>query len=118
MAKGKPASKVSKGANGRKNHGPKRHLDHDIFPKATRMGIAKTGLLSKYYSFDGFCVSMQARGVRADYKLLWARFCAIPCSDRAAQREFFANAKQIAQDEMKKLKKTADAVKKVANAVK
>jgi len=117
MAKGKPVSKVSKGANGRKNHGPKRHLDHDVFPKATRMAIAKTGVLNKYSSFDDFCISMQARGVRADYKLLWARFCTIPCTDRAAQREFFANVKQIAQDEMKKLKKTGDAVKKVANAV-
>ena len=104
MAKGKPASKISKGTNGRKNHGPKRHLDHDAFPKATRMELAKMGLLSKYYSFDGFCLSMQSRGVRADYKLLWARFCMIPNNNRAAQREFFANAKQIGENEMKKLK--------------
>lgn len=114
MAKGKPASKIAKGAKGRKNHGPKRHLDHDIFPKAMRMEMGKAGLLSKYSSYDDFCVSMQARGVRADYKLLWAEFRALPVMDkkgnllpnaREIQNNFFKNAKQIGMDAMKKQKK-------------
>ena len=98
MAKGKPTSKIAKGANGRKNHGPKRHLQHDIFPKSLRMEIGKSGLFSKYDSFDSFCVAMQARNVRADYRLMW-----LPGA-KVAMKEFFDNAAQIGANVMKKAK--------------
>ena len=113
MAKGKPTSKIAKGANGRKNHGPKRHLQHDIFPKSLRMEIGKSGLFSKYDSFDSFCVAMQARNVRADYHLMWAEFRSIKTTDasgeplpgaKVAMKEFFDNAAQIGVNVMKKAK--------------
>ena len=102
MAKGKPTPKITKGAKGRKNHGPKRHLDHDIFPKALRMSMTSCGVLDKYGSYDSFCLAMQARGVRADFRIMWSEFC--NCKNKAAQDAFFANAKQIGLDVMKKQK--------------
>ncbi len=112
MAK-KPSPKTAKGFE-HKKHGPKRHLNHDYFPQALRMDMAQHGVLTKYNSFDSFCVSMQARGVRADYKLLWAEFRALKTMDkngeplpnaREMMRDFFVNAKQIGIEAMKKQKK-------------
>lgn len=114
MAKGKPTSKISKGASGRKNHGPKRYLNHDIQPKALRMSIAKSGALSKYHSFDSFCLYLQSKGVRADYRMLWAEFRAIKTFDKngeplpdaqARLKDFFLNINEIAAQTMKKAKK-------------
>lgn len=102
MAKGKPTSKIAKGASGRKNHGPKRHLNHDIAPKALRMYIERCGALDKFGSFDSFCLSMQARGVRADYRLMWNEFS--KCKNRDEQVAFFANAKQLGIEATKKQK--------------
>ena len=118
MAKGKPASKIAKGANGRKNHGPKRHLNHDVYPKALRMMFGRCGVLDKYSSFDSFCLSMQARGVRADMGLMWKAFREIPVNDkngkplpdaRARLNDFFRNAKQISVEVMQNQKKEAKA---------
>lgn len=103
MAKGKPTSKIAKGAKGRKNHGPKRHLHHDIAPKALRMATAKSGVFSKYYDYDSFCLAMQARGVRSNTQVMWDEFRRLGkvdkdgnwIDDRAAQKEFLANAKEI-----------------------
>ena len=121
MAKGKPTSKIAKGAKGRKNHGPKRFLHHDFYPKATRMNLASCGVFNKYSNYESFCLAMQSRGIRTDHPILWNRFQSIKMVakdgdwvyNRAAQDEFFRNAKQIAAEihaeEKKKSKKGAKA---------
>lgn len=121
MAKGKPTSKLAKGASGRKNHGQKRFLHHEFSPKATRMSLAACGVLSKYSNYESFCLAMQGRGIRANHPALWNRFQSIKMVakdgdwvyNRAAQDEFFRNAKQIAAEieaeERKKSKKGAKA---------
>lgn len=121
MAKGKPTNKIAKGANGRKNHGPKRFLHHDIYPKATRMDIASSGALSKYDDFSSFCLAMQARGVRSDLDLMWGKFKSIKMIknangewifNRVAQDQFFKDAKNIASQlaaDSKRKKKGAKA---------
>lgn len=119
MAKGKPSPKITKGAKGRKNHGPKRHLHHSISPKALRMQIAGTGVLSKYNDYDSFCLAMQARGVRSNTQIMWAEFCRLGkkdqnggwVEDRAAQKAFFADAKNIAARLMSTDKKSKKGVK-------
>ena len=120
MAKGKPTPKIAKGTNGRKNHGPKRHLHHDIGPKAFRQMMGTTGLLNKYHNFESFCLAMQARGVRADMEVMWAEFRRIPYIERAdgslgpnraAEKEFFKNAAELGAKLMKK-KPAASASKK------
>ena len=95
MAKGKPSPKVTKGAKGRKNHGPKRHLHHSLEPKAMRLTISRTGVLSKYDDYESFCVSLQARGVRSNTQVLWTEFCHLG-GNAAAQRQFFKDVKDIA----------------------
>lgn len=120
MAKGKPTSKIAKGAQGRKNHGPKRFLHHDFYPAASCMHLAACGVLDKYSNYESFCLALQARGIRNNHSLMWTRFQAIKMivkdgeliCNRAAQDEFFRNAKQIAAEiagEEKKVKKGAKA---------
>lgn len=88
MAKGrKPAVRA---AAVHKNHGPKRHLFHDIYPKATRIEMTNMGLCTKYNHFDSFVLALQARGIKRDYELYWSRFCALG-GDRKKQDEFFKN---------------------------
>ena len=115
MAKGKPSPKITKGAKGRKNHGPKRHLHHSIAPRALRMSIARDGALSKYDDYDSFCLALQARGVRSNTQALWTEFRTLGkvdqndnwIADRAAQNKFFDDVKNIAMrlDPNKKHKK-------------
>lgn len=71
-----------------KNHGPKRHLFHDIQPKGTRMMMESLGLCDKYHHFDSFVLALQARGVKRDYEAQWQRFCLLG-GDRAKQDQFF-----------------------------
>lgn len=81
MAK-KPVSKIAKGSAGRKNHGPKRHLHHEIYPKALRMSIADCGVLDKYNDFSSFCLALQARKVRGNYAAAWYDFKRIGKTDK------------------------------------
>ena len=122
MAKGKPASKITKGAKGRKNHGPKRHLHHNIEPKATRMAFARAGVLSKYDDYESFYLSLQARGVRTNTQSLWYEFCGLTkkneegelVADRAAQKAFLADIKNVAARLAAANDKKAKAAKKEA----
>lgn len=116
MAKGKPTSKIAKGASGRKNHGPKRHLHHGFGPKALRQEMAKTGIFSKYTNFESFCLAMQARGVKADLHIMWDEFRKIPLirledgeyiANRAAENNFFKQAPEISATILKAQKAKA-----------
>lgn len=104
MAKGKVTNKTAKGAKGRKNHGPKRHLHHGFGPKALRRELSKTGIFSKYTDFESFCLAMQSRGVKSELGLMWSEFRKIPLirlsngeyvTNRAAEDNFFKQAAEI-----------------------
>ena len=108
MAKGKVSSKIAKGAKGRKNHGPKRHLNHDVAPKALRMSLERRGAMTKYYSFDSFCVALNERKFRADFKLLWQDFSTVRPQGqetyRDAQNRWFKEVQERATILMKQEK--------------
>ena len=57
----KPKRSASKSGL-RKNHGPKRHLFHDLKPMVHV--IAKDGLLTKYHAYESWALACQARGVK------------------------------------------------------
>lgn len=65
MGKGKkPTSALGKGSKGRKNHGPKTHIHHDIYPKALRHSIALSGVLRKEYDYESWTKAVMARGAK------------------------------------------------------
>lgn len=92
MAKGKkPTSALSKGAKGRKNHGPKTHIHHDIYPKALRVAIAKCGVLTKYDNYDSWKLAVSARGGR---NLAYNEFANFVVLTREQKDEYFRNIKK------------------------
>ena len=61
MAKGKGKKVASSGPH--KKHGPKRKLHH-CWTSTMRKHFADVGLLSKYYNYESWTLSVQARGRR------------------------------------------------------
>lgn len=110
MAKGKKTPTMATRTYVRKNHGPKRHLHRDIYPKALRNSMELAGAMTKYFDYDSFCVALQARNVRADYKLMWNKFSNLKIVDAngritAAADEFFKDAANIGAELMREQKK-------------
>ena len=111
MAKGKKTPTMATRTYTRKNHGPKRHLHSAIYPKTLRTQMQRQGALSKYFDFDSFCLALQARNVKADYKLMWSCYTSTKLQDsngnfsyRAAD-QFFDDAAAIGKDVMAQQKK-------------
>ncbi len=85
MAKGK---KTSSGGP-RKSHGPKKHLFKWYKPMIKSM--ADTGILSKYYDFDSFCLACVARGKRNPTKSDFNEFFILPIEEK---KNYFNNIKR------------------------
>ena len=81
-----PAKQVT-----RKKHGPKRKMFHQ-YNKATRIEMAKCGVLSKYSDFESFALSCNARGVKSDPHYLWNEFIKLPT--RKEQDEYLKTIKE------------------------
>lgn len=90
MAK-KPVSKIAKGSNGRRVHGPKTHIHHSIQPKALRHNISQSGLLSKYYDYESWQRACVSRGKKSTSYEEFASFVVL---DQKAKVEYFKNIRK------------------------
>lgn len=114
MAKGK-GKKVSSGGP-HKKHGPKRKLFHE-WSKVTRMDLAKSGVLTKYYNKTSFELSLQARGIRNIPSWLWDEMISLPTQKE--KEEWFKGLKSrnlVREDKEREEKKAAKQALKQAEA--
>jgi hypothetical protein len=83
--------KRSSGGSGlRKNHGPKRHLFHELKPMVHV--IAQSGLLSKYYAYESWALACQARGIKNPRKEDFNKF--ILLKTKKEKDEYYASLKK------------------------
>ena len=83
-------AKAKKSTSGgpHKKHGPKRH-QFSCYPKAVRIALAKSGLLSKYTDEESWRLACFDRGCKNASHESWRVFCALP--SREAQDKWFAD---------------------------
>ena len=73
-----------------KNHGPKKHLFHELKPIVKQ--IADAGLLSKYHCYESWTLACSARGIKNPRKEDFNKF--IILKTKAEKDEYFKSLRK------------------------
>ena len=93
----------------RKNHGPKKHMFKEFKPMIHE--YAKSGIFTKYSSFEAFAQSCSARGIKTGVQDMWMEFKYLP---RDKQDEYLTNLKENSVAATNRAEKRRKAANKAA----